>query len=410
MTARRRRWVVLGIASVAVALLLVWLGGRGDTPTVTVARVTRQTIESWISTNGKVEPIQPHILRARLDTFVLHVAVIAGQQVKKGQLLVRLDSTGVEAQLAAARQSLLTARRQLRHAEAGGSPVVLAELQSELTKTQAQQANLAAQQKTLETLVAEHAATPNELQQIQLQLKQAEAQLSYLQQKKQDLARQAHFDAEQARLRIKQAQAQINDLSEKVASSRMVAPIDGTVYSLPVKDGDFVHTGDPVVSVADLRHVRVLAYVDEADLGSVAPDQPVQVQWDGLPGQTWTGVTKEIPKQVVPYGPRRVGDVLCSIGSHQGRLLPNTNVDVRIRVGRSVNALVIPRAAVQGQINNHYVFLVKGGRLRRQPIKVGIASTSDFQVLGGLKVAERVVLPGATLLKDGMQVHPVEVQ
>jgi HlyD family secretion protein len=401
---------VLGIAAVAVALLLVWLNGRGDTPTVTVTRVTRQAIESWISTNGKVEPIHPHILRARLDTFVLQVAVIASQQVKREQLLVQLDATGIEAQLAAARQSLLTARRQLQYAEAGGPPVELAQLQSELTKTQAQQASLSAQQKALETLVAEHAATPSELRQIQLQLKQTEAQLDYLQQKKRDLAQQAHFDARQARLLIAQAQAQIKDLSEKVASTRMVAPIDGTVYSLPVKVGDFVRTGDPVVSVADLRHVRVLAYVDEADLGSVSPNQPVQVQWDGLPGETWTGVTTEIPKQVVPYGPRRVGDVLCSINSYQGRLLPNTNVDVRIRVGRSASALVIPRAAVQGQINDHYVFLVRGGRLRRQPIKVGIASTSEFQVLEGLKAGERVALPGATLLKGGMQVHPVEVQ
>ncbi len=411
MTSRRRRWIVLGIAGVAVALLLLFaLGGQGSVPDVSVAPVTRQSIESWIHTNGKVEPIQPYVLRARLDTFVVSLSVVEGQKVKKGQLLATLDASAAESKLAAARQSLLVAQRELQYAQAGGPPEQRSQLQSDLTKTRARRDRLASQQKVLQTLVKEHAATLDELQQNQLELKQAEADLLYLQQKKQDLEQQARFNAGQAQLRIAQAKADISDLSEKVSSSRLVAPVDGTVYALPVKVGDFVHVGDPVVSVADLDRVRVRAYVDEADLGSVALNQPVQVQWDGLPGRVWKGFTTGVPKQVVPYHDRRVGEVLCSVDNAGGRLLPNTNVDVQVEVGHKNNVLVVPRGAVQGTSSGQFVYLVKGDRLQRRRVQVGIASTTLFEIQAGLTEGERVALPGATTMRNGMEIHPVEVQ
>lgn len=411
MTSRRRRWIVLGFAAVAVALLLLFaLRGRGGVPDVSVARVTRQSIDSWIHTNGKVEPIHPHVLRARLDTFVVRLNVVEGQEVKKGQLLAQLDATGAESKLAAARQSLLVAQQALKYAQAGGPPEQRSQLESDLTKTQAQRDRLASEQKVLESLVKEHAATLNELQQNQLQLKQSEAQLLYLKQKKQELAQQARFNASQARLRIAQARAEISDLSEKVSFSRLVAPIDGTVYSLPVKVGDFVHVGDPVASVANLKHVRVRAYVDEADLGKVGLNQVVEVQWDGLPGVTWKGSTTGIPKQVVPHHDRRVGIVLCSVESSGERLLPNTNVDVQIEVAHRREALVVPRGAVQGNSAGQYIYIVRGGRLLRRQVKVGIANTTQFQILEGVKEGERVALPGAATMQNGMQIHPVEVQ
>lgn len=410
MTSRRRNWVVLGIAALAIAVLLLGLTDRGQTPTVTVVRVVRQPIESWISTNGKVEPIHPFILRARLDTFVLRVAVNSGQRVRKGQLLVALDGSRAAARLAEARQNLLAAERRLTDAQAGGPPLQRAQLAAEFAKARATRNRLAAEHKTLVILVRQHAATPDELAQNQLRLTEAEANLEYARQQLTNLARQARFDAAQARLQIAQAKAQIANLTAQLASTRLLAPVDGTVYALPVKVGDYVHVGDPVVSVADLLRVRLRAYVDEVDLGSVEAGQPVQVQWDGLPGRVWHGHTEIIPKQVVPYQDRRVGEVICSIDGADRLLLPDTNVDVRIRVARRSSALVVPRTAILGQRGDHFVYVVQGDRLRRRAVKVGVASIDHFEVLSGLRPGERVALPGAAGLKDGIEIQPVEAQ
>jgi HlyD family secretion protein len=405
---RRRIWVALGIGAAAIVLLLVELAVRAPLPDVTVVPVTRQTLDSWVSTNGTVEPEHPYILQSRLDTFVTNVAVVPGQNVKRGQLLLQLDSAADVAQLAQARQQLLMADQQLQDARAGGPPDQVAELTSELTKAQASRDALASQQKALMQLVAEHAATQDELAQNQLKLAQADADVRFYEQKKQALSRQAQFNANQAELSVKQAQASIADLSEKVASAQVVAPVDGTVYALTAQKGTYVQVGAPLAEMADLREVRVVAYVDEMDLGSLAKDQLVQVQWDAIPGRVWTGQTELIPKQVVAYKDRSVGQVLCSATNSDLRLLPNTHVDVRIRVQQRAGSLVVPREAVQGFGSSKYVYVYRDGALHKQPIQVGIDSTSRFEVLSGLAQGDLVAMPGATRLMDGLQVHPVQ--
>jgi len=409
MTVRQRWWIVLGIAAL-VTLLLLGLTGHGQLPDVSVVRVSRQTIDKWISTNGTVEPIEPFVLRARIDTFVTGVMVVDGQSVKRGQLLVELDASATAAHLAQARQKLLAARKELLDSQAGGPPVQVAQVKSDLTKAGATRDRLAAEQKTLDKLVADQAATREELAENTLELQQAEANLSYLRQKQQDLARQAAFDERSALLQIQQAQAQISDLSQKVASSRVVAPVDGTVYALPVKLGDYVQIGAPLVSVADLHRVRVRAYVDEVDLGSIGANQPVEIQWDGLPGRTWHGQTEVIPKQVVPYQERRVGEVLCSVQNSEAKLLPNTNVDVRILIARHPGTLVLPRSAVQGEGASRYVYWVDGNRLHQRPVKVGVENTEMLEIVEGLHEGDRVALPGSVNLEDGLKIHPVGAQ
>jgi HlyD family secretion protein len=407
---RRRIWVVLGIASAAVILLIFELAVRAPLPDVTVVPVTRQMLESWVSTNGTVEPKQPYILRSQLDTFVTQVAVVEGQGVERGQLLLALDATADVAQLAQARQQLLIAQRELQDAQAGGPPAEVAQLTSELSKAEAARTELAAEQKTLTQLVDEHAATRDELQQNGLKLARAEADERFYQQKMRALARQNQFDTNQALLRINQAQADVTDLSRKVRSARVTAPADGTVYALAVRRGDYVHVGDELAATADLHEVRVLAYVDEMDLGALEQNQLVQIQWDAIPGRVWSGRTELIPKEVLPYKDRSVGEVVCSASNNDLRLLPNTHVDVRIRVQHRARGLVVPRAAVQGVGPTKYVYVYRNGQLHRRPVRLGIDSTSSFEVLDGLTEGDLVAIPGTQALTDGLQIHPVEAR
>src|SRR6478752_8149579 len=92
----RRLWIIVGAALVLTALL-VFIGGRNSTARVAVADVVRENLSSVVSTNGKVEPVAPVSFRARYPTFVQHVYVVEGQQVKRGQTLFVLDDTEVQA-------------------------------------------------------------------------------------------------------------------------------------------------------------------------------------------------------------------------------------------------------------------------------------------------------------------------
>jgi len=398
----------VGLAAGLVVLVVVSLANRGQVPSVPVTQVGREDLSASISSNGKVEPIAPTIARAQFPTFVQKVEVNEGQAVRKGQLILSLDAADIRAQLAQAQASLLAAQAELKNARAGGAPDEVAQIQGDLEKAKVSVANLERTEKALKELVAKQAATQDELAQNQAALAQARANLQTLQQKSAALAERATRDVEGASFREQQAREQVQALEEKVRSATIVAPSDGTLYSLPVRAGDYVKVGDTLAEMADLRHVRVRAFVDEPDLGWLEPNQVVQVTWDAKPGQTWTGRTEMVPKQVVPRGTRSVGEVLCSVDNDKLELLPNVNVEVRIQVRDRRGALVVPRAAVRYDNGKHSVFVYDGDKVRRREISVGVASATKYEVLAGLRDGDRVALPGDQDLRDGMEVRATE--
>jgi HlyD family secretion protein len=406
----KKRWV--GIVAGAGVLVLVCLGlaGRDHVPEARAVRIVRQDLTASITSNGKVEPIQPFVLRAQFPTFVKHISVTEGQSVTRNQPLLTLDSADTQADLAQARGDLVAAQEDLRAARAGGPPDQIASLTGDINRTQIDVQNYQRMQGTLQHLVARHAATQDELDQNQAALARAQATLVSLQQRKADLAQRSHTDADQARLRMDQDTARIASLEQKVRSAVLDAPVSGTLYSLPVHVGDYVQTGDVLAQLADLRQVRVRAFVDEPDLGWLAAEEAVEVMWDAMPGRIWKGVTEQIPRQVVPRGNRSVAEVLCSVDNSQLKLLPNINVNVRIVVRESHNSLVVPRAAVRMHGAQHYVFILAGDTVRQRDIETGISSSTRYQVLSGLAEGEQVVLPGDLNLRDGMSVRATDVE
>lgn len=403
-----RKWLILGSVVALVAVILALVAVRSQSPTVQVAVIARSDLNAAVTSNGKVEPVTPAVFRAEFPAFVSKVFATEGQPVHRGTVILTLDAGDIRAGLAQARANLLSAQTDLKNAQNGGPPAEVAQLSGDLEKARVQLQNLQRKQEALEQLVGKQAATQEEVAQNQTLLAQAQANYQTLQQKKDDMARRAATDAQEAGLRGYQAQEQVRMLEEKLRSSSVAAPIDGTLYSLPVHAGDYVQTGSLLAEMADLHHVRVRAFVDEPDLGWLEPNQEVQVTWDAKPGRIWQGHTEQIPKQVVPLGARSVGEVLCSASNDNLDLIPNVNVEVKILVRQRQGALVVPRAAVRYDNGQHYVFVFQNGKIYRRNISVGIASTSDYEVLSGLVANERVALPGVVDLRNGMDVRPLE--
>ncbi len=411
--AEKRNRTKLGIVIVLVLAVLVIasLAMRRKVPVVPIVEVTREDLLVSITSNGKVEPIDPQIARAEFQTFVDKVLVTEGQAVRRGETILTLDSADIRSQLARARADLLSAQNDLQNARAGGPPEQMAQLHGDLKAAEVQVANLESTQQALEDLVAKHAATQDDLRQNQENLAKARAHLQALEAKKKDLQQRSADTVEAAGLRVNQEQELADSLEEKVRSATVVSETNGTLYSLPVHAGDFVKVGDTLAEMADLSHVRVRAFIDEPDLGLLEPSQSVEVTWDAKPGRTWTGLTEQLPKQVVARGMRSVGEVLCSIDNNQMELLPNTNVQVEIRVRERRNALVVPRGAVrETSRGRRYVWVFDGQRVHRREITVGVANASNYEVLSGLADEQRVAEPVDQKLKDGMAVQVREAQ
>ena len=410
----RNRIVIFLLLAGVFAYFLVWLSGRKPAAKISAVTPTRENLVSSISSNGKVEPITPYVMRAQLDTFVEKVLVREGQKVNKGQLLLQLNVKGAAAQLAETRAKLLRAQDDLRAAKAGGKADEAAKVAGDLAKAEAQRDQLQRIHDSLTRLAAGQAATKEDLAANALALVSANAEVTRLLAVKQEFDRQARLDAERGELQVQQTLSEMAALEDKVSDGKIAAPVDGTLYSLPVRAGDYVKLGDLLAEMADLHKVRVRAFIDEPDLGALEPDQPVMITWDALANRSWPGKTEIIPKQVVPHGTRSVGELLCSVVNDKLELIPNINVNVRINSRERMNVLAVPRGAVESEGGHRYVFVVRAGQLgvgkstlEKREIRVGIADATSYEVMSGLQEGEMVALPGDTDLKDGMAVQVV---
>jgi len=412
----RNRLLIFLVLAGIVAFALVQLSGRQPTTKINAVMPARSNLVSSVSSNGKVEPISPVVVRAQLGTFIQKIHVTEGQQVRKGQLLLELDVKDAAAQLAQAREKLLHAEDNLRTAQTGGRSDEAAKAAGDLAKAVTERDRLQRNHEALMRLVAQQAATKDELTLNDQQLKAAQTEVDRLTAVKAEFDRNTKLNASGSALQVQQAQNEVASLEEKVRDGRITAQADGTLYSLPIRQGDFVEVGHLLAEMADLHKVRVRAFVDEPDLGGLEPGEPVRITWDALPNRSWQGTTEVIPKQVVPRGSRSVGELLCSVNNDKLELLPNVNVDVRINSRERTNVLAIPRGAVEAEGTRRYVFVVKDGQLgvgkkvlERREIHVGIADATSYEVTSGLTESELIALPGDTDLRDGMRVVVVNL-
>src|SRR5215471_4794863 len=417
----RNRILLFLLLALVLVIAMIKLSYRKPAPKISAVTPVRENLISSISSNGKVEPVSPSVMRAQLDTLVEKVNVSEGQQVNRGQLLMELDVKDAAAQLAGARGKLLQAQDDLRAAKAGGRADEAAKVLGDLAKAQAERDRLQKSHDALLHLIAQQAATRDELAANDLDLTKAQAEVTRLTAAKQEFDRSVKLDSDRTALQVEQLKNEAGALEDKVRQGRITAPADGTVYSLgrnggsePLKAGDFVKVGDLLAEMADLHKVRVRAFIDEPDLGGLEENEPVKITWDALPNKTWSGRTEMIPKQVVQRNTRSVGELLCSVNNDKLELLPNTNVNVRINSRERLGVLSVPRGAVAAEGGRRYVFVVKPSQLgqlgvgkstlEKREIHVGIADATNYEVVSGLQEGELVALPGDVDLHDGMDV------
>jgi HlyD family secretion protein len=401
-------WLYIVLALGAI-VALVELSGRKPVPSVPTHAVSLANLSSAISTNGKVEPVTPYEMRSLVLSHVTNIHATEGQLVKKGQPILDLDDVQLRADLSRAREELVTNQENLRIAQTGGQATQLAQLDGDIRKTEVERTRLQASIATLEKLVAQQAATPHDLSEARASLARTESDRDRFIASRADFVRQAKLDTDRVSLLVSQSQETLQNLQQKLNSTHIAAPADGTLYSLPVHVNDPVKEGDLLAAVADLKQIRVRAFVDEPELGELVPGQNITVTWDALPGRAWSGRMTQIPRQVVAHGTRTVGEVLCPINNDDQRLIPNTNVNVRIALAERTNVLVVPRGAILFDGSHRYVFVVESGTphsiLHKREVQLGISDSTHYEVTGGLKEGDVIALIGNITPTDDMKVR-----
>lgn len=402
----KRTGLIVIALIVAVVVLAAFISLHRSQITIRVGQAERETITASIATNGKIEALNNFQAYAPMATTVKKIFVQQGTWVKPGQMLLRLEDADARLQAAKAEAQLKGAQADLTAVQGGGTQDELLNTRNALVKAQADrdaaERNLQAMQKLLQT----GSASQGEVDTAQSRLKVDDAQVQLLQQKlKERYSRQeiGHVEAQQT-----EARASLQAAQEVLKQSNISAPRDGLVYSLPVREGAFVNTGDLLVQVADLHKVRVRAFIDEPEIGKLQSGQLVEITWDALPGRVWKGTIETLPTTVVQHGTRMVGEVTCVVENDDLKLLPNTNVSVAVITMRQQDALTVPREAIHQDGDGQYVFQVVDGELRRRNVKTSVSNLTRVEVTSGLSDNAVIALGALNMqsLKSGMAVKP----
>ncbi|MBV9183545.1 MAG: efflux RND transporter periplasmic adaptor subunit [Acidobacteria bacterium] len=368
--------------AVLAVIVLASFASRDDSVPVLAAVVSRSTIRSVISTNGKVEPVRNFEAHAPIGTTVKRVLVKEGDQVKRGQLLVELDSANARSQAAQALAQVRASEADMSALKQGGTQEEVLSLESQLVKArdnfQTAERNLQA----LRRLEQSGAASPGEVRLAQDQLSAASADLKLLESKQS----QRYSRPEIARVQAQQSEAQsAYSAAEDILGQLSVrAPFNGTVFSLPVKLGAYVSPGDLILQMANLSEVLVRAFVDEPDVARLAAGEKIEVIWDAMPGRVWQGSVSAIPAAVKLHGTRNVGETTCLVSNQDFKLLPNINVGVTIITAEHPDALTIPREAVRQDDSAPYVYRIVANELKRQNVQTSISNLTSVEITGGL--------------------------
>jgi len=399
--------LLLILPTLVVVFALFWtMGVFTKAQPVELVEVELATLHRSINTNGKVEADRITELRAPLPGICHRTEVREGAQLTKGQEILRIEDPSLPSRLAAAQAELDAAQLDLRDVQRGPAPEELNQAEADAARARLAEENASKILKTNEWLLERAAISRFAVEQSRHALAEAEQALKAAQTRLEDLKKKyGDLERRRAQSRVDAAQSQIRYLNECMERLIVRAPADGTLYQLDVKDGAYLNTGDPIGLFADLKHLRVRAYVDEPDIGQAALGEQVLIRWDAHPQEQWQGVVMRLPAQVVALGTRSVAEVLCSIDNPKGTLLPNINVDVEIQPMGGPAVKSLPRGVVFPEGRIEFVWVINAGRTAKHYIETGRSTNARIEVTGGLSLGDKVIDPGDMLISDDMKVR-----
>jgi HlyD family secretion protein len=195
-----------------------------------------------------------------------------------------------------------------------------------------------------------------------------------------------------AQLSLQQAQLNLEAAQHTLDQLKLVAPINGLVTAVDAEVGQSVGTS-PIITLSNLDQPLVELYLDETDLDKIAVGNEVEVIFDALPDETYSGhVVRIEPALVTMEGVPTVQAVAALEGVGLADLPAGLNASVDVISGKAENALLVPVEALRELAPGEYaVFVVKeDGSLEMRPVEVGLMDYANAQIVSGLELGEQV--------------------
>ena len=197
---------------------------------------------------------------------------------------------------------------------------------------------------------------------------------------------------------------------DRLQSFRITAPASGVITEVPVEEGEVVtsglssfNAGTVICKIADLSTLRIKAAINEVDRGKIALDMPVRINLDAYRGRTFQGRIDKIAPAARREGEVRVFDTEISVEGGHELLYPGMSANIDIEGEKKDDVLKIPIEALFHYKGDEVAYLIKDGVPDRTPVKVGLISLEEVEVLDGLAEGDVVALEDPEIFLKEME-------
>lgn len=399
-----RRWLWPAAGTLVVLALGGWVasswsaGSRSyDSARIRIAEVTRGDLVRDISADGRVITANSPILYA-IAAGTVSLKVVAGDVVKKDQVLAVIDSPELRSRLVQEESTLAGMEAEASRAQLDAQ---IASLNARKARDQAQIDHTAAM-RDLERLQRGHAGgavSQNELARAQDEMEKARIGLETAREDAGLQGQGAVLDARNKRLLADRQKAVVAELQRQVDALTLRAPFDGQVGQVQVPQGTNVAVNAPVLSVVDLSEFELEIRVPESFARDLGIGVPAQVTSQGKP---WPAKVSAVSPEVVN------GEVTARLRFEEGRQPPglrqNQRLSARIVLDTRKNVLMVERGPFVEQGGGHTAWVVEGRSAQRRPVQTGVSSLGHVEIVAGAQEGDRIVVSGADQFGDAERV------
>lgn len=404
--------ILIGVAAVAVlgsAAAIAVQNQKAGGVSVRAEVVARRDLVSTVTASGNIRARRQVDISSDISARVTSLEVQEGQDVRAGQILIRLDRTQYEAARSRAVANLSQTRAQA-------------------TQTQA---NFTSSQRAYNRIMALQARDP--LLVSDQQVEEAETNLEV-----------AQANVEAAGYSVEQAQAGVAEAEDRLSKTVIIAPIDGKITRLNVEEGETVivgtmnNPGSLILSVSDLSVVEAVVQVDETDVSLLQLGDEAEVLIDAFPDRTFVGEVTEIGNSAIrPPSQQAAGqqaaidfEVVITLINPGVELRPDLSATADIITDRVTGVLSVPIIALTVRdpetvetsgipseedmaddeiIEIEGLFVISGGIASFTQVAVGIAGSEYFEILSGVSEGDSIVSGPYQTIRSLLSGDPVKV-
>ena len=209
-----------------------------------------------------------------------------------------------------------------------------------------------------------------------------------------EAARNADLALEAAELKVKQSRLSVDRARKELKETMIRAPFPGTVLKTFVAPGDLVSANAPIALFGDISRLRLIAEVDEFDIGKISLGQIVTIGGDSVGPEPIRSKVESISPMAEIVNNISIFEVSALVNNTEGKLRPGMSADFSILI-KSDKGLVVPAKSISTVRGRSYINVLENGEIVKKRVEIGANDGINIVVLEGIEEGAQVVVPGA---------------